>query len=196
MATINYNKMAQDYANQERQRLAAEKQQMANQLAASKASTNANYDSNAAQAYINRMKQENALAEQLRARGISGGASETAMANLYNNYALGQSSNEASRNAALGQLQNTYDTNIANMNSEMERAINENNLLMAQKQAEYKQQQSDKKLEQYSATLERFTSIKKINKVLKKLKKSDPNYSQKKWLLQLRKAQLKEAKKK
>jgi hypothetical protein len=184
MAIINYNKMAQDYANQYRQRVAAEQQQMANQLAASKASTNANYESNAAQAYINRVRQENALPEQLRARGINGGASETAMTSLYNNYALGQSANEASRSAALGQLQNTYDTNIANMNAEMERAIADNNLVMAQKQAEYKQQQSDKLLEQYNATLERFTSTKSVDKALKKLKKSDPNYRQKKWLLQ------------
>ena len=187
----------QQYANQQ--------ESLANQLATSKSGTNKNYDSNAAQNYVNYAKQQNALPEQLRAQGINGGASESALARVSNNYALNQSSNEAARAAAIAQLQNTYDTNLATMKqnqaaelAQLQQAndadLAQQYLTAQQNQISYNDTLNQRKLEQYQATMGRFTSVKQIDKAIKKLKKTDPNYSAKKWLLQLRRAEIKAAK--
>lgn len=180
---------------------------LANQLVTSKSGTNQNYDSNAAQAYINYAKQQNALPEQLRAQGINGGASESAMARIGNNYALNQSSNEAARAAAIAQLQNTYDTNLATMQQNQAAEIAQlrqanaadlaqQYLTARQNQMTYNDTLNQRRLEQYQATMGRFTSVKAVDKAIAKLKKSDPNYAAKKWLLQLRKAEIKAEEKK
>ena len=188
----------QQYANQQ----AA----LANQLATSKSGTNKNYDSTAAQNYVNYAKQQNALPEQLRAQGINGGASESALARVSNNYALNQSSNEAARAAAIAQLQNSYDTNLATMKqnqaselAQLQQAnaadLAQQYLTAQQNQITYNDTLNQRRLEQYQATMGRFTSVKQVDKALKKLDKNDPNYLSMKWLLQLRKAEIKAAKK-
>ena len=191
-----YSEIASAYAKQANKNLATQEQQLANQLATSKEGAAANFDSNAAQAYVNYARQQNALPEQLRAQGINGGASESAMVRMQNQYAQNQSANNAARGAAMAQLQNTYDTNLANMRNETQEAILANNLAMAQQQAQYTDTLRQRQLEQYSATLERYTSTKSVDKAIKNLNANDPNYTAKKQLLQLRKAQIKEAKKK
>ena len=188
-----YVNAANAYNKQLQSQYAAQQQAMANQLATSKASTASNYDSTAAQAYVNYAKQKNALPEMLRSQGLTGGASESALVNMQNNYALNQSNNEASRAAAMAQLQNTYDTNIANLKSELDRTVADNNYKAKQQQIEFNYNMQQKALEQYKATIERYTSTKQIDKAIKKLNKKDPNYKAMKQLLQLRKAQLKEA---
>lgn len=190
-----YTDMANAYAQARRDALAKQRTSMTNQLAQSKAGTAANYDSTAAQAYLNYAKQRNALPEQLNAQGINGGASESALVRMLNNYALTQSSNNASRNAAMSQLQNSYDTALAQLESDTEADIMANNLAMAQKQQEYTDTLNQRALEQYQATMERYTSVKSVDKAIAKLDPNDPNYTAKKQLLQLRKAQIKEAKK-
>lgn len=190
-----YGEIAQAYANQYRQRVANQQAQMLNQLNQSKNSTNKSYESNAAQAYINYAKQKNSMNEQLAQRGINGGASESTLARVQNNYAQDVSNNNSSRSAALSELQKAYDTNVANMNSEMEAAIAANNAQMAQMQAQYQDTLNQRALEQYQATMGRYTSVKSIDKAIKKLNKNDPNYTAMKQLLQLRKAELKAASK-
>lgn len=188
----------QQYANQQ----AA----LANQLATSKSGTNKNYDSTAAQNYVNYAKQQNALPEQLRAQGINGGASESALARVSNNYALNQSSNEAARAAAIAQLQNSYDTNLATMKqnqaSELAQLQQANAADLAQQyltaqmnQITYNDTLNQRALEQYQATMGRFTSVKQVDKALKNLDVNDPNYTAMKWLLELRRAEIKAAKK-
>ena len=189
-----YGEIASAYAKQAQQNLGTQEQQMLQQLAASKQGAAANFDSNAAQAYINYAKQQNALPEQLRAQGINGGASESAMVRMQNQFAQNQSANNAARSAAMAQLQNTYDTNIANLRNETNADILANSMALAQQQAEFNDTLQQRALEQYSATIERFTSVDSVNKAIKKLDKSDPNYTAKLQLLQLRRAQIKEAK--
>ena len=186
-----YGQIAQAYANQYRQQTANQQAAMLNQLNQSKNSTNQSYESNAAQAYINYAKQKNSMNEQLAQRGINGGASESVLARMNNNYAQNVANNNASRSAALSELQKAYDTNVANMNNEMEMAIASNNAKMAQAQAQYQDTLNQRALQQYQATMGRFTSTKNIDKAIKKLSKKDPNYKAKKQLLQLRKAELK-----
>ena len=189
-----YGEIASAYAKQAQANLGTQEQQMAQQLAASKSGAASNFDSNAAQAYVNYAKQRNALPEQLAQQGVNGGASESAMVRMQNQFAQNQSANNAARSAAMAQLQNTYDTNLANLRNETNADILANSMELAQQQAQYNDTQNQRALEQYSATIERFTSVKSVDKAIANLDKNDPNYTAKKQLLQLRKAQIKEAK--
>ena len=132
-----YLDAASAYREKARENFAAREQAMKQQLAESEKSTNASYDSSAAGNYINYMRQQNALPEQLARQGIRGGASESAMTRIGNNYALTQGNNNASRAAAIGQLRSTYDTNLANMRQSMEDNILNNDLALQQSQIQY-----------------------------------------------------------
>lgn len=68
------------------------------------------------QAYINYMMNRRDLGQNLAAAGISGGATESSLANMYNNY--GNSRNNINTTLAqnLRDLQNTYQNNVANAN--------------------------------------------------------------------------------
>ena len=132
-----YLDIASNYEAQARANLANQEQAMANQLAASKQGTNASYNSAAAGNYINYMKQQNALPEQLARQGINGGASESAMTRIGNNYAMYQGNTTAQRIAALAQLQSAYDTNLANMRNTAEENIMNNRMALQQSQTQY-----------------------------------------------------------
>lgn len=69
------------------------------------------------EAYINKMLSQKNLAQQLAAQGISGGASESAVAGLINNY--GNSRNGITRdwNNNLSDLEQTYNTNLNDLYS-------------------------------------------------------------------------------
>lgn len=68
------------------------------------------------QAYINYMMNRRNLGQNLAASGISGGATESSLANMYNNY--GNSRNNINTTLAqnLRDLQNTYENNVASAN--------------------------------------------------------------------------------
>ena len=68
------------------------------------------------QAYINYMMNRRNLAQNMAASGISGGATESTLANMYNNY--GNSRNNINTTLAqnLRDLQNTYENNVASAN--------------------------------------------------------------------------------
>lgn len=65
------------------------------------------------EAYINHMMNKRNLNQNLSAAGVSGGATESSMANMYNNY--GNSRNKINTTLAenLAQLLNTYENNVA-----------------------------------------------------------------------------------
>ena len=131
MATATpYLDIAKAYEQKARQNLANQENAMAQQLATSKQATAASYDSAAAGNYVNYMKQQNAIGEQLARQGIRGGASESAMARIGNNYALNQGNTAASRAAAMGQLQNTYNNNLLAMRQQAEENIANNNMAL------------------------------------------------------------------
>lgn len=138
MATATpYLDIAKAYEQKARQNLANQENAMAQQLASSKQATAASYDSAAAGNYVNYMKQQNAIGEQLARQGIRGGASESAMARIGNNYALNQGNTAASRAAAMGQLQNTYNNNLLAMRQQAEENIANNNMALQQSQVQY-----------------------------------------------------------
>lgn len=68
------------------------------------------------QAYINYMMNKRNLAQNLAASGISGGATESSLANMYNNYGNSRNSINTTLAQNLRDLQNTYQNNVANAN--------------------------------------------------------------------------------
>ena len=100
-------------------------------LAQNNATTNANYDNSARQAYVQYMQRQRALPSQLQALGVSGGATESALLNLYNNYGSSHAANEQQRNADLTTNQqnrddayNTaYQAYLSDLNEQKQQAI-------------------------------------------------------------------------
>ena len=66
------------------------------------------------EAYINRMLSQKNLAQQLNANGLTGGAAESTIAGLLNNYGNSRNNIETARMNDLASLLNTYQNNVAN----------------------------------------------------------------------------------
>lgn len=100
-------------------------------LAQNNATTNANYDNSARQAYVQYMQRQRALPSQLQNLGVNGGATESGLLNLYNNYGSAHASNEQQRNADLTTNQqnrddayNTaYQAYLSDLNEQKQQAI-------------------------------------------------------------------------
>ncbi len=207
-----YGALADQYATGARALLDNQIGQLQSQLATSKAGAASNYNSAAAQNYINYMRQRNALPEQLAAQGINGGASESAMVRMLNNYALNSGNTAASRAAAMAELQNSFDTNSANLRNQAEQNILSNQQDMSARQIEYNYQlkqdaynrwqsaiqQRDaartQALNDYAATISRLNSGASIKKALNNLNKNDPLYAEKRRLILQQKATVQEKK--
>lgn len=100
-------------------------------LAQNNATTNANYDNSARQAYVQYMQRQRALPSQLQALGVNGGATESGLLNLYNNYGSSHAANEQQRNADLTTNQqnrddaynNAYQAYLSDLNEQKQQAI-------------------------------------------------------------------------
>ena len=77
-----YAQYEQDRTNQ----LNETKANLDKTLEQNNATTHANYDNSARQAYVQYMQRQRALPSQLQALGVNGGATESGLLNLYNNY--------------------------------------------------------------------------------------------------------------
>lgn len=95
------------------------------------ATTNANYDNSARQAYVQYMQRQRALPSQLQSLGVNGGATESGLLNLYNNYGSSHAANEQQRNADLTVNQqnrddaynNAYQAYLSDLNEQKQQAI-------------------------------------------------------------------------
>ena len=95
------------------------------------ATTNANYDNSARQAYVQYMQRQRALPSQLQSLGVNGGATESGLLNLYNNYGSAHASNEQQRNADLtvnrqnrdDAYNNAYQAYLSDLNEQKQQAI-------------------------------------------------------------------------
>ena len=65
------------------------------------------------QAYINYMMNKRDMGQQLAAQGPSGGASESALAGMYNNYGNSRNTIDSGRNDSLADLMNDWNANKA-----------------------------------------------------------------------------------
>lgn len=70
------------------------------------------------EAYINKMLTLKNMPQQLTAQGLNGGASETTLGSMNNNYANARNSLENERQAQLSSLLNAYQNNMAQLEAE------------------------------------------------------------------------------
>lgn len=158
------------------------KANLANTLAQNNATTNANYDSSARQAYVDYMRKQKALPSQLQALGVRGGATESGLLNLYNNYGTEHAANEQQRNADLTANQQAYNDAYNKLVSDRSTYLMDYEKdLAAQRQTALNNQMNEyrNELTTYSAAIARFAATEKGYKEakaeLKRLKNSkDP----------------------
>ena len=88
------------------------------QYDASKNEFNADANKSLREAYINYMLNKKNLNQNLTAQGIGGGAAESTMAGMYNNYGNSRNNINTTLNDNLTSLENTYQGNISNANQQ------------------------------------------------------------------------------
>ena len=126
-----YIKAYNQYETDRKAQFDATQKQLDKTLAQNNATTNANYDNNARQAYVDYMRKQRALPGQLQALGVRGGATESGLLNLYNNYGVEHAANEQQRAAELGSnrnarddaYQSAYQAYLADLNEQKQKAI-------------------------------------------------------------------------
>lgn len=138
-----YGQYETDRTNQ----LNATRDQLNKTLEQNNATTNANYDSSARQAYVQYMQRQRALPSQLQALGVNGGATESGLLNLYNNYGASHAANEQQRNADLTTNQQNRDDAY---NSAYQAYLSDLN--------EQKQQAISNQINEYNNEITRFSS--------------------------------------
>lgn len=74
---------------------------------------NANAEESLRQAYINKMLSQKNLGQQMAAQGLTGGATETTLANMLNNYGNSRNNIETTKANNLSDLAFTRDNNLA-----------------------------------------------------------------------------------
>ena len=94
--------------------LASTKSQLTDSYNNSSKSLNDNATKALQEAYISRMMNEKNLPNQLSVNGINGGASESAIASMLNNYGNARNNIETAKNNSLSQLEQAYNSNMAN----------------------------------------------------------------------------------
>lgn len=95
--------------------LGTTKQKLEDAYMRSRKGINTDADRALQEAYINKRMAERVLPQQLTAQGLSGGASESAIAGLINNYGNARNNIDVTRNENLSGLEQTYNQNLANV---------------------------------------------------------------------------------
>lgn len=98
------------------------KTQLASQYDYSKSNINTDADRSLKEAYVNKMLSQKNLQQQLTAQGLSGGASESAIAGLINSYGNARNEIDTTRGENLAGLEQTYNSNLADIMSNYESA--------------------------------------------------------------------------
>lgn len=98
-----------------------------NQLTQSRDYSNKNINSDAddslRQAYVNSMLQKKNLRQNMTAQGLSGGANESTLASLSNNYGNARTDVNTQRNKSLSDLEQTYNTNMSQAQQQYNSAL-------------------------------------------------------------------------
>ena len=84
------------------------------------------------QAYINRMQSERNLGQQMSAMGLNGGATETTLANMLNNYGNARNNINTTQNKNLSSLEGNYSDNLSQALQAYNSAVASANLQKAQ----------------------------------------------------------------
>ena len=106
--------------------------QLANQYNRSKQNIADDAASSLRQAYINRMQSQRNLGQQMSAMGLSGGATETTLANMLNNYGNARNEINTTENKNLSNLEGNYSDNLSQAMQAYNSAVANANLQKAQ----------------------------------------------------------------
>ncbi len=105
--------------------LASTKDLLASSYNNSRDSLNASAEKSLQEAYINRMMNEKSLRQQLNAQGLNGGASESAIASMLNNYGTSRNNINTATADSLRSLEETYNSNLANAQQKYNDAVSD-----------------------------------------------------------------------
>ena len=108
------------------------KNQLANQYNRSKTSIMDDAANSLRQAYINKMLSQKNLRQQMSAQGLTGGATETTMANMLNNYGNARNNINTTQNNNLSNLEGNYSDNLSQAMQAYNSAVASANLAKAQ----------------------------------------------------------------
>ena len=112
--------------------LSETKNQLANQYNYSRGNINSDAADSLKQTYINRMLSERNLGQQMSAQGLSGGATETTLANMLNNYGNARNNITTQQNKSLADLEQNYGSNLSQAQQAYNSAVANANLQKAQ----------------------------------------------------------------
>ena len=115
-----------------RSNLDSTKGQLLNNYNYSKGNIMSDAEQSLKEAYINRMLSEKNLAQKMSAQGLSGGATESTMAGMYNNYGNARNNINTTQNRNLSDLENNYNDNLAQAMQAYNSAVANANLQKAQ----------------------------------------------------------------
>lgn len=87
--------------------------QLLKQYNSSRSSINSDAEDSLRQAYINNMLSQKNLGQQMSAQGLTGGASESTMANMANNYGNARNAINTVANTNLSNLEGNYNSNLS-----------------------------------------------------------------------------------
>lgn len=112
--------------------LAETRNQLTNQYNRSRQGIIDDANNSLKQAYINRMKSERNLGQQMSALGLNGGATETTLAGMLNNYGNARNAINTTQNNNLSDLEGNYSDNLSQARQAYNSAVASANLQKAQ----------------------------------------------------------------
>jgi len=112
--------------------LSETKNQLLDQYNRSKNSINQDAENSLKQAYVNKMLSERNLGQQMSALGLNGGATETTLANMANNYGNARNAIANTQNNNLSNLEGNYSGNVSQAMQAYNSAVANANLQKAQ----------------------------------------------------------------
>lgn len=112
--------------------LSETRNQLTNQYNRSLNNINKDAESSLRQAYINKMFSQKNLGQQMSALGLSGGATESTLANMANNYGNARSNINTVRNKNISDLEGNYSDNLSQAMQAYNSAVASANLQRAQ----------------------------------------------------------------
>lgn len=111
--------------------LSETRNQLANQYNRSKANISQDAENSLREAYINKMLSQKNLRQQMSALGLNGGATETTLANMSNNYGNARNNINTTMNNNLSNLEGNYSDNLSQAQQAYNSAVASANLQKA-----------------------------------------------------------------
>lgn len=111
------------------------------------------------EAYINKMLSNRNLAQNMAAQGLSGGASETTMAGMENNYGNARNNIQTTMDDNLGNLENLYDKNRNSAYQAYNEQLAQDALTKAQYMTQFEQARQNNLASAYENMISKLMSL-------------------------------------